>query len=130
MDLKKIAAISGKPGLFKVFKPARTGVILESLDEKKLKTVASLNHKVSMLSEISVYTNTKEGSIALTDIFIKIKEKYNGALTVDVSNNATLLKFIEEVLPEYDKTKVYPSDIKKMVNWYNILFKQMPELFN
>jgi hypothetical protein len=129
MDLKEIAAISGKSGLFKVFKPSRTGVILESLDEKKTKTVASLNHKVSILSEISVYTNSKEGAIALGDIFEKINEKYKGVVTVDSSNNAALLKFIEEVLPEYDKSKVYASDVKKMLAWYNILCTQLPEIF-
>ncbi len=129
MELKEIAAISGKSGLFRVFKPSRTGVILESLDEKKIKTVASLNHKVSILSEISVYVNTKEGSMSLGEIFEKIKEKHQGKLTVDVSNNAALLKFMEETLPEYDKSKVYASDIKKMVNWYNILVAQMPQLF-
>lgn len=129
MELKEIAAISGKSGLFRVFKPSRTGVILESLDEKKVKTVASLNHKVSILSEISVYVNTKEGSMSLGEIFDKIKAKHQGKLTVDVSNNAALLKFMEETLPEYDKSKVYASDIKKMVNWYNILITQMPQLF-
>lgn len=130
MKLKEIAAISGKPGLFKIIKPSRGGVILETLDDKKIKTIASLNHKVSILSEISVYANNKDGVVALSEIFAKINEKYSKeAVTVDTSNNNALLKFLEGVLPEYDKNKVYASDVKKMVNWYNILIKQNPEVF-
>jgi hypothetical protein len=130
MKLKDVAAISGKPGLFKIIKPSRSGIILESLDEKKAKTVASLNHKVSILSEISVYTNTQEGVIALADIFVKIKEKHgNEAVKVETSNNNALLKFLESVLPEYDKNRVYASDVKKMLNWYNIILVQAPQVF-
>ncbi len=129
MNLKEIAAIAGKSGLFKILKPSRTGVILESLDEKKTKMVASLSYKVSILSEISVYTHTKDGSTALGEVFKNIKEKYGKEVAVDTNNNNALMKFLEEVLPDYDKGRVYASDVKKMVNWYKTICTNAPEVY-
>ncbi|GAB4134043.1 MAG: hypothetical protein OHK0045_19570 [Raineya sp.] len=129
MELKEIAAISGKEGLYRVLKPARNGVIVETLDAQKKKIAVSAAGKVSILKEISIYTTTKEGSIALKDVFILMHQKYQGSLPLDSkADSADLMNFIAELLPEFDPEKVYPSDVKKLVKWYGILFSQAPEV--
>ena len=129
-DLKDIAAVAGKGGLFRVVKPGRTGVILESIDTRKSKMVATPNHKVSVLAEISIYTKTEEGSIPLEDVLRKIYEEFANDPGVDSkSSNEELLSFLEYIVPEYDEDRVYPSDVKKLVNWYGILLREEKEWF-
>jgi hypothetical protein len=130
MELKDIASISGKGGLFKVVSPTKSGVILESLDEAKSKLVASSNQRISILSEISIYTTTKEGSTPLLEVFQKIKKEFDNDPGVDAESDGSELKaFLKSVLPEFDESRVYVSDIKKLVKWYTILLKQAPEVF-
>jgi hypothetical protein len=129
MTLDDIATVSGKGGLFKVFKPAKSGVILESLDESKTKVVATPNHRLSILSEISIYTTTKEGTAALIDVLKKINKEFGSDLGLDVEADPSELKsFLKSILPEYDENRVYVSDIKKLVRWYTILQKYAPEI--
>lgn len=129
MELKDIAAVSGKGGLFKVLKPSKAGVILESMDDKKQKLVAGLHHKVSVLDEISIYTHTSEGSIPLLEVFQKIFTEFDEDPGVDSSSPPDELKaFFKHILPDYDESKVYTSDMKKIVNWYRIVFKEAPEI--
>jgi sporulation protein YlmC with PRC-barrel domain len=129
MTLKDIASIAGKSGLYKVLKPSRTGVLLESIDEKKAKMIANAQQRVSILKEVSIYANNAEGSVPLRDVFLKIQEKHGEKISLDTSNNKALLGFIAEIVPEYDTEKVYASDIKKLVNWYNILAQYCPAVF-
>lgn len=129
MTLDDIATVSGKGGLFKVFKPAKSGVILESLDELKTKVVATPNHRLSILSEISIYTTTKEGTAALIDVLKKINKEFGNDLGLDAESDPSELKsFLKSILPEYDENRVYVSDIKKLVRWYTILQKYAPEI--
>jgi hypothetical protein len=129
MTLDDVATISGKGGLFKVFKPAKSGVILESMDEAKTKLVATANHKLSILSEISIYTTTKEGTVALIDVLKKIHASFGNDLGLDSDADGSELKsFLKSVLPEYDEDRVYVSDIKKLVKWYSVLMKYAPEI--
>jgi len=130
MELKDIAALSGKGGLFKIISPTKSGVILESLDETKSKLVASSNQRISILSEISIYTKTKEGNTPLLDVLKKIKKDFANDLGVDADSDPKELKaFLKSVLPEYDEAKVYVSDMKKLVRWYGILSQNAPEVF-
>lgn len=130
MDLKDIASVAGKSGLFKVIKPTRTGVILESLDEQKKKSIASGNSRVSVLKEISVYTTGKESSILLEDLFDKILDTHGKNLDVDhKADSSVLFKFLHSVLPEYDEERVYASDLKKLIQWYKIISENYPEIF-
>jgi hypothetical protein len=130
MDLKDIAAVSGKGGLFKVVKPTRTGVILESIDQIKTKLIANASNRISLLKEISVYTTSKESSLPLEDVFSAIYQKYGKNITVNSkSTEPELRKFIEEVVPDYDTERVYHSDIKKIVSWYSILIENLPDIF-
>ncbi|MEO1051687.1 MAG: DUF5606 domain-containing protein [Bacteroidota bacterium] len=129
MELKEIAAVSGKGGLFKVLKPTKAGVILETLDEKKNKIVASLHNRVSVLDEISIYTYTQEGSTPLIDVFRKMHEEFEDDLGVESSSKPDELKaFFKHIIPDYDVDRVYVSDIKKVISWYKILLKYVPSL--
>lgn len=119
MSLQKILAISGKPGLFELKVQTRTGFVAESLLDGKRITVG-MRSNVSLLSEIAVYTYDEE--IKLAEIFKAIATKENEGLTIsNKEDNATLSSYFREVLPEYDEERVYVSDIKKILNWYNLL---------
>ena len=130
MELKEIVAVSGKGGLFKVVKPTRTGMILESLDEQKVRLVAGAHHRLSLLTDISVYTNTADGSTPLQDVLYTLRETYGTeALPVGgKSEPAELVAFMEKAVPDYASDRVYASDIKKLVTWYGILREQAPEI--
>ncbi len=129
MELKEIAAVSGKGGLYKILKPTRTGVILESMDEAKLKFVAGQSSKVSILDEISIYVHSEEGTILLGEVLRRIYALFPQGLTIDgKAGGADLQAFMLKVLPDYDSERVYNSDIKKLVVWYGILTKFAPEL--
>jgi hypothetical protein len=129
MELKEIAAVSGKPGLFKIVKPTRTGLILESMDGHNTKIVTGPSNRVSLLHEISIYTEDYEKTIPLAEIFVKIKKEFGDDPGVDGKSDPDELKaFMEHVVPDYDRDKVYVSDMKKLVIWYGILAKNAPEL--
>ncbi|OXA97283.1 DUF5606 family protein [Flavobacterium hercynium] len=119
MNLEKILAISGKPGLYVLKVQTRTGFVAESLLDGKKITV-NLKSNVSLLSEISIYTY--EGEKPLTEVMQRIATKENkGQAISHKEDNATLAAYFKEILPEYDEERVYPSDIKKVLNWYNTL---------
>lgn len=119
MNLEKILAVSGKPGLYALKVQTRTGFVAESLVDGKKITV-SLKSNVSLLSEISIYT--QEGEKPLTEVMQRIAVKENkGQAISHKEDNATLTAYFKEVLPDYDEERVYPSDIKKVLNWYNTL---------
>ena len=121
MSLEKILTISGKPGLYQLQNQTRSGFLATSLlDGKKISVSARQN--VSILSEIAIYTLTEE--LPLSEVFTKISKKENGgeAINHKVSKDE-LEEYFFEVLPDYDEDRVYPSDIKKIVQWYNLLTK-------
>ena len=129
MELKDLASVSGKGGLFKVIKPGNTGMLLESLDETKSKLVVGTNSKVSLLEEISIYIHSKEGTTPLADVLKKIKKDFEGDLDVDNNSDPDELKaFMKSVLPSYDEDRVYVSDIRKLVRWYMIIHQFAPEI--
>lgn len=129
MTLAEIASISGKGGLFKVVAPTKSGVILESLDDAKTKLIATTSHRLSLLHEISIYTTTKEGTVPLEEVLKKIHTDFGDDLGVDGNSDAAELKsFMKAILPVYDESRVYVSDIKKLVRWYDTILKHAPEL--
>ncbi len=129
MTLAEIATIAGKGGLFKVMAPTKSGVILESLDDAKTKLVATTSHRLSLLNEISIYTTTKEGTVPLEEVLKKINKEFGNDLGVDGDSDSNELKsFLKSVLPEFDESRVYVSDIKKLVKWYGQLLKYAPEI--
>jgi len=119
MNLEKILSISGKPGLYVLKVQTRTGFVAESLADGK-KISVSLKSNVSLLSEISIYTY--EGEKPLVEIMTNIAAKEsNGPAISHKEDNATLMNYFREVLPNFDEERVYPSDVKKILNWYNTL---------
>jgi hypothetical protein len=123
MELDKIIAISGRPGLFEVQIQTRSGFVAHSLVDGK-RISASIRDQVSLLSEINIYGLHAE--VPLADIFQKIIKKENGAIcSVKPKAPATDLEaFFFEVFQDYDEDRVYPSDIKKIIQWYNILVEK------
>ena len=128
MDLKEIASVSGKGGLFRIVKPTRSGVILETLDDKAARMVATASHRISVLKEISIYTTDAEGSTPLEEVFYTIHKEFGDDPGIDSSSSPEELKaFLQHILPNYDRERVYVSDIKKLVGWYKILLKYAPD---
>ena len=122
MSLDKILSISGKPGLFKIIAQTRSGFVAESLIDQK-KVNVNIHSNVSILSEIAVYTLTEE--LPLREVLKKVMEKESGKQTSISHKDSkdTLEEYFFEVLPDYDEDRVYASDIKKIVQWYNLLQK-------
>jgi len=122
MNLKALVAVTSKPGLFKLIGQNKSGFILESLDGQKVKSVVNIaTTKLATLEDITIYGDEEE--LKLIDILERIKEK--GALPDPKSDSKTLRVFFREVAPGHDEERVYSSDIKKIINWYNII-KELP----
>ncbi|MGV8878005.1 MAG: DUF5606 domain-containing protein [Sphingobacteriaceae bacterium] len=130
MNLHGIVAVSGKPGLWKALAQNKTGFVLESLDEHKTKLIANLaTSKLAALDEITIFGDV--GDIHLKDIFEQMKAA-QGIPDLKQADGKTLRKFFFEVAPDHDEEKVYTSDIKKILAWFNIikdlpLFTEEPE---
>ena len=122
MALDKVLSISGKPGLYKLVTQTRSGFLAESLLDNKRVSVG-IQQNVSILSEIAIYTLSEE--LPLKEVFKKISEKENGAETsiAPKSSKDQLEEYFFNVLPDYDEDRVYASDIKKVLSWYNLLLK-------
>lgn len=132
MDLlEEVANISGRSGLYRVVKPGRVGVIVESLDSDRKREMINATAKVSILKEISVYTADVNKSIPLGDIFTKIKVDFGDDLKIDIktADNKAIFAFFEKVMPDFDRERVYATDVKKIITWYKILLNFLPEIF-
>ena len=122
MDLSKILSIAGKNGLFKVVSQAKNAVIVESLNDGK-RFPAFGHEKMSSLEEISVFTTGDD--ISLKKVFEEFYLKLEGKPAIDSkSDNNALKNFFLGMIPDYDQDRVYVSDIKKMVSWYNVLVEK------
>ncbi|MDB0040762.1 DUF5606 domain-containing protein [Algibacter sp.] len=120
MSLDKVISIAGKPGLYKLITQTRGGFVAESLVDNKRISV-SVQNNVSVLSEIAIYTLTEE--VPLRQVFKNIKKKENGEATPVKPKDSKdkLEEYFFNVLPDYDEDRVYASDIKKVIQWYNLL---------
>ena len=119
MKLEKVIAIAGKPGLYEIISQSKSGVIVESLADKKRFPVNSL-HNISTLNDIAIYTYEEE--VPLKQVFLSIFEKQAGDKSIDPkSSKNDLINYFGEVLPGFDEERVYPSNIKKILSWYNAL---------
>ena len=120
--LKGILAISGQPGLYKVISEGKNNVVIESLLTGK-KSTAYADAKMSALEDIAIYTSSED--VPLKKIFKKISDKENGGQAISAkASPEELRKYFEEVLPDYDKERVYGSDVKKVITWYNLLHEK------
>jgi len=120
MDISKVIAIAGMPGLYTVVAQAKNGVIVESLVDKK-RIPAFNSHKISALSDISIYTTGDD--LPLKDALQKIFDKEKGGKCMDTKSNdeKALRDYTLTVIPEYDAERVHISDLRKLFNWYNML---------
>jgi len=120
MSLEKILSIGGKPGLFRLLTQTRTGFVAESLLDGKKMSVG-MTGNVSILSEIAIYTLQEE--LPLREVFARIQEKEKGGKTPlsHKADKTDLEAYFFEVLPDYDEDRVYASDIRKVIQWYNLL---------
>ena len=126
-ELKEIAAISGLPGLYRLLKAARHGVLVESLDARATRSMAPARNKVSLLAEISIYTTDYDVNVPLTDVFERLHAHYGAQLPVTgKSGEAELAAFMANAVPDYDRDRVYLSDIKKLAAWYGIVSQHLP----
>ncbi len=120
--LKTILSISGKPGLFKLISQGKNMLIVESISEDKKRFPAYGNEKVISLADIAMYTNDAE--VPLKEVLTSVLKKENGEVaSIDAkkSSGDQLRAYFAEVLPDFDRDRVYVTDIKKLINWYNIL---------
>jgi len=120
MDLKEIMAVAGYPGLYKFISQGRSGIIVESLADQK-RTNVPPSAKVSSMSDVAVFTNGKDVPLHRVLQAIKDKENAQQAINPKQVKEEELKKYFAEILPDYDRERVYLSDIKKIVSWYNIL---------
>ena len=121
MNLTGVIAISGKPGLYKVVAQGKKNIIVESLIDGK-KSPAYSTDRISALEDISIYTY--EEDVPLKEVYLKIYEKEQGKDAISHKESMkNLVAYLSEILPDYDDERVYPSDIKKLFQWYNILNK-------
>lgn len=119
IDLSGIIAISGMPGLYKVAAQAKNGIIVESLADKKRFSISATS-KVSTLEDISMFTTGDDKPVA--DIMKSIYDKENGAAAIDSkADDKEIVKYFGEILPDYDKDRVYTSNMRKLFSWYNAL---------
>jgi hypothetical protein len=121
MNLKDIIAISGEGGLFRFLAQGRNAIIVEHLETGKRQT-ASATARVSSLEDIAIFTTDED--LKLSVVFDRIWEKESGGSAIDVKlPSASLTAYFEGIVPEYDRNRVYISDIKKVLAWYNIMHK-------
>jgi len=121
MEFNKIISVAGKPGLFHAISQTKTGFIVESLVDKKRFPIPSTNN-VSLLENIAIYTYEEE--VPLLTVFKTIYEKTEGKETISHKESGQkLTAYFSEILPEYDEERVYTSNIKKVIQWYNLLVK-------
>jgi hypothetical protein len=119
MNIKEILAISGKPGLYKLLSQGKNSIIVESLMDSKRFPVYEA-HQISALEEISIYTETDD--VPIKDVFQKMFDKLEGKEAMSHKSSAKeLIAFFAEILPDFDRDRVYNSDIKKVFQWYNAL---------
>ena len=119
MELKDVISVSGMSGLYKVVAQSKNGLIVESLTDEKRMPV-SATQRVSSLVDIAVFT--KKEDLPLREVLKKIHETDGGKLNVDPKGDAKVLKeYFKKIVPDFDEERVYPSDIKKILTWYELL---------
>ena len=133
--LRTILSIAGKPGLYRLLSQGRNMLIVETLDATKKRVPVYASDKVTSLGDISMYTD--EDDVPLSQVLNSLKVKENGAIVAfdyKKASVAELQEFFAQVLPNFDRDRVYSSDIKKLIQWYNILinagvteFEEAPE---
>lgn len=123
VSITDVVAITGQPGLFRLLKSNDNAIVVESLEAKPKRQLVKGNMMVSKLTDVSIYT--EEDSEPLAEVLLKIKSDFGDELPITKkSSNTDLMEFLRKVLPDFDDERVYPSNVKKLVTWYNILIRE------
>ncbi len=121
---QNILAISGKPGLYILIARGNNTVIVESVDESKKRFSVGLRDRITSLNDVSIYTDDED--VKLTDVFESMKKHEDGKpVTIDIkkASKDELSDYVAQVLPNFDRDRVYPNDMRKLISWYNILIQ-------
>lgn len=131
IDLKDIVTITGHSGLFKSIKPTRHGLVVESLDDQKKRSVKQIqHHEIATLEDVGIYITGQAETLPLSTILWRLYAEFAALVSSELYDTPEKLRaLMERIVPDYDPKKVYPSNIKKIFHWYNILVKYTPELF-
>lgn len=129
--LREVAHVSGKSGLYRILKPGRAGAIVESLDDKKEKTMLGPTARVSVLKDISIFTQDPNTNLALGDVMMSVHAHFadKPLPNAKTASDYEMADFMALVAPDYDTERVYLSDVRKLINWYNIVAKNLPQAF-
>lgn len=123
ISITDVVAITGQPGLFRLLKSNDNAIVVESLEAKPKRQLVKGNMMVSKLTDVSIYT--EDDSEPLAEVLLKIKSAHGDELPITKkSSNSDLMDFLRKVLPDFDDERVYPSNVKKLVTWYNILIRE------
>lgn len=120
--LETILSIAGKPGLYKLVSRGNRNLIVETIDDKHKRMPAFATDRVISLADIAMYTDDEE--VPLADVLTSVKTKENGAkcsLDIKKASREQLFEYFAEILPNFDRDRVFPTDVKKLIQWYNIL---------
>lgn len=119
MEFSKIISVAGKPGLFQVISQSKNAIIVQGINDTK-RVAINATQNVSLLENIAIYTY--EEDLPILEVFKAMSEKTNGEKAISHKESGNkLTSFFAEVLPNYDDERVYTSNIKKVIQWFNIL---------
>ena len=120
ISLPRIVNITGKPGLYRVITATKNSFVVESIEEKPKKMVVAATQRIASLNDISIFT--VEDYIMLSEVFARMQSKENEHNPTEVgADNYAVMEYFENIVPEYDEDKVHPSDMRKVVKWFNLL---------
>jgi len=122
MDFDKLVAVSGMPGLYKMVSNRSNGLVVENLDTGKVKFASTRKHQFTPLASIAIFTDDEDESVELKNVFKTMLEKMEEIPPVKSSAGKNeLMEYLEKILPTYDRDRVYPGDVKKLIKWFNFL---------
>lgn len=131
LSFEIIVTIPGHSGLFKMVRPTHHGVLVETIDQHKVRSVKNMqSHKISTLKDIGIYTTDEEDTLSLATVLPKLHDIHKAIIPADQYDSSEKLQsLLHHVVPNYDRDRVYASNIKKIIHWYNVLAQHLPEIF-
>jgi hypothetical protein len=132
ITLKDIITITGHSGLFTSIKPTRHGLLVESLNDQKKRSIKQLqDHEIATLEDVTIYTTGEKETLSLFTLLWRLRAEFSASIDTHLYNTpGKLHKLMERIAPDYDSKRVYASSIKKIIHWYNLLVKHTPQLFD
>ncbi len=122
MNLEKYLVVAGVPGVHKLISSRANGLVIEDRNEGRTRFVPVRQQQVTPIATVAIYTDTEEGTIALTDVFQKMLDQYDSLPPAELTaNSAALREYFSAILPEHDRDRVHINDIKKCIKWFNFM---------